>query len=101
VRELIGHGQYAKPEAIKQPGSNDIIAHLSFGQMSLHSVCSSMGRVKSLQGFEVGWAIGLHLGTRDVPYGGRESVRRLSYLRSKCFRLRALDPAKQAGLMLP
>lgn len=56
MRELIGHGQYAKPEAIKQPGSNDIIAHLSFGQMSPRSVCSSMGRVKSLQGFEVGWA---------------------------------------------
>lgn len=100
MRELIGHGQYAKPEAIKQPGSNDIIAHLSFGQMSPRSVCSSMGRVKSLQGFEVGWAWS-PLGTWDVPYGGRESVRRLSYLRSKCFRLRALDPAKQAGLMLP
>ncbi len=56
MSELIGHGQCAKPEAIKQPGSNDIIAHLSFGQMSLRSVCSSMGRVKSLQGFEVGWA---------------------------------------------
>lgn len=26
MRELIGHGQYAKPEAIKQPGSNEIIA---------------------------------------------------------------------------
>ena len=57
MRELIGHGQYAKLlEAIMQPGSNDIIAHLSFGQMSPRSVCSSMGRVKSLQGFEVGWA---------------------------------------------
>lgn len=36
MRELIGHGQYAKPEAIMQPGSNDIIAHLSFGHVAFN-----------------------------------------------------------------